>query len=134
MELSPFVSSKGFSPVGIESAHCHHSALNCFKEGRHLYPIKLPDLAEPLQQRTISHPRREITEASRQQRTSNRTSQCSDRMFLESCLLLSTYEISSRITPHLPSPESSICSTLLWLSVLIISGLIPSPQLDLSNA
>src|SRR5271165_2748513 len=61
--------------------------------GRHLYPIKLPDLAEPLQQRTISHPRREITEASPQQRASNRTSQCPDRMFLESCLLLSTYEI-----------------------------------------
>src|SRR6202007_490911 len=61
--------------------------------GRHLYPIKLPDLAEPLQQRAISHPRREITEASPQQRASDRTSQCSDRMFLESCLLLSTYEI-----------------------------------------
>src|SRR5271166_1345231 len=68
-----------------------HNVGLCF--GRHLYPLELPDLAEPLQQRTISHPRREITEASRQQRASNRTSQCSDRMFLESCLLLSTYQI-----------------------------------------
>ena len=29
----------------------------------HFYPFKLPDLAEPLQQRTISQPRREIAEA-----------------------------------------------------------------------
>jgi hypothetical protein len=60
--------------------------------GRHLYPLKLPDLAEPLQQRTIRQPRREITEAFPLQRASNRTSQRSDRMLLESCLLLPAQE------------------------------------------
>src|ERR1700726_3594974 len=62
--------------------------------GWHLDPIKLRDLAEPLQERTISQSRREIAEASaHEQRARNRASQRSDRMFLKSYLLLSTDEI-----------------------------------------
>ena len=29
MQFAPVVSASGFSSAGIESAHCHHSLLNC---------------------------------------------------------------------------------------------------------